>query len=148
MTDRRGVPVYYRRRGVPYVAWFCTRERADRHLGACERLGFTVEPTPVPSVDYKDEAHRYCYDPACDECHVEPAARITRVRLRGEDTVAIRGAACEYCGPRGSHWAYIRVEGRPRTPGPDSTRQDEGGWVCWLDLDYVGVMVNDEIEVG
>lgn len=74
----------------------------------------------------------------------EPPPEVTRVRLKGHDTVAIRGAACEYCGmERGSHWAYILIDGKTCTPGPDSTKQDVGGWVCWMDLDYVGEMAAD-----
>jgi hypothetical protein len=46
--------------------------------------------------------------------------------------------------------AEIRAHVGRLCRAPDSTRQDEGGWVCWLDLDYVGRMLDDATgtEVG
>lgn len=68
----------------------------------------------------------------------EPPIGVNRVRWE-DGAEAIRGATCEYEGAPHSHWAYtIAYKGQVRTPSEDSTRQDEGGWHCWLDLDFVG----------
>lgn len=74
---------------------------------------------------------------------VEAPAEVTRVRSLGSDSTVIRGAECEFCGPGHSHWAYVPAGASGKPPSADSTRQDEGGWYCWLDLDSVGALVDD-----
>lgn len=74
---------------------------------------------------------------------VEPPAEVTRVRSLGTGDAAVRGAECEFCGPGHSHWAYVPVGNNGRPPSPDSSKQDEGGWHCWLDLDTEGPLVDD-----
>jgi hypothetical protein len=74
---------------------------------------------------------------------VEPPPEVTRVRsLDGRETM-IRGAECEFCGPGHSHWAYVPAGAGGKPPSGDSTRQDEGGWHCWLDLDSTGALAED-----
>jgi hypothetical protein len=68
----------------------------------------------------------------------EPPQRVTRVRSLDGRTVAIRGAECWYEGPGYSNWAYVLVDGKPRTPGPDSSVPEDTGWYCWLDLGFPG----------
>jgi len=65
----------------------------------------------------------------------EPPAHVTRVVSRDGQTVAIRGAECWFEGPGHSNWAYVLVDGKPRTPGPDSKVIEDTGWYCWMDLD-------------
>jgi hypothetical protein len=72
------------------------------------------------------------------ELDLEPLAHITRVRSTDGLTVAIRGAECWWEGEGYSNWAYILADGRPRTPGPDSSVPEDTGWYCWLDLDFTG----------
>ena len=80
---------------------------------------------------------------------IEPPMEVTRVRSldgstwRNHGETMIRGAECEFCGPGHSHWAYVPVGASGRPPSADSTRQDEGGWHCWLDLDSTGALVDD-----
>lgn len=68
----------------------------------------------------------------------EPPMPVTRVRSTDGRIAIIRGAECEYEGPGHSHWAYVPHGADRRVPSADSTRQDEGGWHCWLDLDFTG----------
>jgi hypothetical protein len=68
----------------------------------------------------------------------EPPLSVTRVRSIDGQTAAIRGAECWFEGPGYSNWAYVLVDGKPRTPGPDSTVPEDTGWYCWLDLDFPG----------
>lgn len=74
---------------------------------------------------------------------VEAPAEVTRVRSLGSGSTVIRGAECEFCGSGHSHWAYVPVGADGKPPSADSTRQDEGGWYCWLDLDTRGPLVDD-----
>jgi hypothetical protein len=67
----------------------------------------------------------------------EPPAHVTRVRSADGRDIAIRGAECWFEGPGHSNWAYVLVNGQPRTPGPDSSVPEDTGWYCWLDLDVV-----------
>lgn len=80
----------------------------------------------------------------------EPPMEVTRVRSLdgstwggGRNETMIRGAECEFCGPGHSHWAYVPVGADRKPPSGDSSRQDEGGWHCWMDLDSTGALVDD-----
>ena len=70
----------------------------------------------------------------------EPPLPVTRVRSTDGGTVAIRGGWTGYQNE--SLWAYVMVDGKPRTPGPDPSQEDcavvPTGWVLWLDLDFTG----------
>lgn len=69
----------------------------------------------------------------------EPPVPVTRVRSNdGCGVVMIRGAQCEYEGAGHSHWAYAEIHGQRREPSPDSAREGQGGWDCWLEMDFTG----------